>query len=50
MRAHLQRLENDGETDVVAVDLSKLSLKRAGTVAEHQASRAGRRLAKVLGS
>jgi hypothetical protein len=49
VRAHLQRLENDGETDVVAVDLSEPYLKRAGAVAEQQASRAGWRLAKVLG-
>ena len=49
VRAHLQRLEDDGETDVVAVDLSELYLKRAGAVAEQEASRAGWRLAKVLG-
>ncbi|MGY8749675.1 MAG: S1/P1 nuclease [Pirellulales bacterium] len=49
VRAHLQRLEDDGETKLVAVDLSELYLKRAGAVAGHQASRAGWRLAKVLG-
>ncbi len=49
VRPYLQWLENDGETDVVAVDLSELYLKRAGAVAEQQASRAGWRLAKVLG-
>ena len=49
VRAHLQRLEDDGETKIVAVDLSELYLKRAGAVAEHQASRAGWRLAKLLG-
>ena len=48
VRAHLQRLENDGETDVVAVDLSELYLKRAGAVAEQQATRAGWRLAEIL--
>ena len=34
---------------IVAVDLSELYLKRAGAVAEQQASRTGWRLAKVLG-
>ena len=48
VRAHLQRLEDDGETKIVAADLSELYLKRAGAVAEHQASRAGWRLANVL--
>lgn len=48
VRAHLQRLEEDGETKIVAVDLSESYLQRAGTVAAHQASRAGWRLAKVL--
>ncbi len=48
VRAHLQRLEDNGETKIVAVDLSDLYLKRAGTVAEQQASRAGWRLAKLL--
>tara|TARA_B110000495_G_scaffold177612_1_gene169780 strand:+ start:1710 stop:2117 length:408 start_codon:yes stop_codon:yes gene_type:complete len=47
VRAQLQRLEEHGETKIVAADLSELYLKRAG--AEHQASRAGWRLAKVLG-
>ncbi|MDB4380666.1 hypothetical protein N9Z70_04680 [Mariniblastus sp.] len=49
VRAHLQRLEDDGETNIVAVDLSELYLKRAGAVAEQQATRAGWRLAKLLG-
>lgn len=48
VRAHLQRLEDNGETKIVAVDLSDLYLKRAGSVAEQQASRAGWRLAKLL--
>lgn len=49
VRAHVQRLENDGETDVVTEDLFERYLKRAGAVAEQQASRAGWRLAKLLG-
>ena len=49
VRAHLQRLGNNGETNVVAEDLSALYLKRAGAVAEQQARREGWRLAKVLG-
>ncbi len=48
VRAHLQRLENDGKTNIVAVDLSELYLKRAGAVAEQQATRAGWRLAEIL--
>jgi hypothetical protein len=49
VRAHLQRLVDDGETKVVAVNLSELYLKRPGAVAGHQASQAGWSLAKVLG-
>ena len=49
VRAYLQRLVDDGETKIVAVNLSELYLKRAGAVAEHHASRAGWSLAKVLG-
>ncbi|MDC3255777.1 hypothetical protein OAU93_00080 [bacterium] len=34
VRAHLQRLEDDRETNIVPVELSELYLKRAGAVAE----------------
>ena len=49
VRAHLQRLGNDEKTSIVAVDLPELYLKRAGAVAEHPATRAGWRFAKLLG-
>jgi hypothetical protein len=48
VRAHLQRLDAAGETEVAEIDLSEAYLKQAGRVAQDQASRAGWRLGEVL--
>ncbi|MDA8563095.1 S1/P1 nuclease [Mariniblastus sp.] len=48
IRAHLIRLEDDGETKIAKLDLSKGYLRVAGRIAHFQATRAGWRLGEVL--
>ena len=48
VRAHLQRLEADGETELAPIDLSEGYLKRAGRVARIKAVQAGWRLGELL--
>lgn len=48
VRAHLQRLDAAGETEVVKIDLSETYLKQAGRVAQDQAIWAGWRLGEVF--
>jgi hypothetical protein len=48
VRAHLQRLDAAGETEVALIDLTETYLKQAGRVAEEQAARAGWRLCAII--
>jgi len=48
VRAHLIRLEDDGETEIAKLHLSEPYLRTAGRIAEEQATRAGWRLGDLL--
>ncbi|MFT5301833.1 MAG: hypothetical protein ACI814_002645 [Mariniblastus sp.] len=48
VKAHLQRLEQAGETRVAEINLSQVYLKAAGATAKSQANKAGWRLGEVL--